>query len=410
MIVALQKRPLIRPLLVWIAGIVIQTYFPRAVYSGWLILLPMLFLICSFFADSKRESRYPHFSYRWVWGIFFLMIVFLFAIQATAFNQYQTPCFSIFEKSQPFFEDIRSDLLFSFNKLSITSSEKSVLTTLLLGYKEDLSWHTRRQFSATGVAHLLAVSGFHVAIVCGFISSVLNLLFVRNRWQILKTIILLFFLWFFVCLTGFAPSALRAGWMLSLYLIGDVLNRNSDKYNILAASAFFLLIYRPDYLFDVGFQLSYTAVFFILYLQPVLQQLVTLRNPVIIYFFDILTVTLAAQAGTVALSLYYFGSVSVLFLFTAIPVTFLSALLIPVGLLYMIWPGIIPGGSFLQWLLEALIRQMFGLIDQFSQLPVTLIYYRINFFIMIGIYVLLILLIYKVKSVKSRSFIKGLKD
>lgn len=410
MIVALQKRPLFRPLLIWIVGIVIQTYFPRAVYSGWLISLPMLFLIFSFFTDSKREFRYPHFSYRWIWGIFFLLIVFLFAIQATAFNQYQTPCFSIFEKSEPFFEDIRSDLLSSFNRLSITSSEKSVLTTLLLGYKEDLSWHTRRQFSAAGVAHLLAVSGFHVAIVCGFISSVLNLFFWKKRWQIFKTIILLLFLWFFVCLTGFAPSALRAGWMLSLYLIGEMLNHDSDKYNILAASAFFLLIYRPDYLFDIGFQLSYTAVFFILYLQPLLQQIIVLRNPVIHYLFGILTVALAAQAGTAALTLYYFGSVSVLFLFTAIPVTILSALLIPVGLLYMVWPGIFPGELILQWLLEVLIQQMFGLIDRFSLLPVTLIYYRINFFIMLCSYAVFIFLIYKVKSQRNRSYLKGLKD
>lgn len=65
----------------------------------------------------------------------------------------------------------------------------------------------------------------------------------------------------FVFITGLAPSAVRAALMLSLYLTGRALRRVTDGYNTLAAAAFCMLAYNPYYLFDVGFQLSYLAVF-----------------------------------------------------------------------------------------------------------------------------------------------------
>jgi len=83
-----------------------------------------------------------------------------------------------------------------------------------------------------------------------------------------------------------------------MYLTGGVLDRRAERYNILAASAFCMLVYEPLYLFDIGFQLSYLAVLSILYFQPRLQALIKVHNPFLRTPWGWVTVTLSAQAGT----------------------------------------------------------------------------------------------------------------
>lgn len=159
-------------------------------------------------------------------------------------------------------------LLEPIAKLNLTDEEKSVLATITVGYRQAMSREVRNRFSATGVAHILAVSGFHVAIVCGFLSFLFSFL-PRNgccRW--IRYISLLVLLWGFAAITGLAVSSVRAALMLTMYLTGGVLDRRAERYNILAASAFCMLVYEPLYLFDIGFQLSYLAVLSILYFQP----------------------------------------------------------------------------------------------------------------------------------------------
>ena len=101
--------------------------------------------------------------------------------------------------------------------------------------------------------------------------------------------------------------------MLTMYLTGGVLDRRAERYNILAASAFCMLVYEPLYLFDIGFQLSYLAVLSILYFQPRLQALIKVHNPFLRTPWGWVTVTLSAQAGTTFLCLYYFGQFSTVF-------------------------------------------------------------------------------------------------
>ena len=111
----------------------------------------------------------------------------------------------------------------------------------------------RQQFAAAGVAHVLAVSGFHVAIVCGALSFVTFFLRHRvwGRW--IRYLLLLVGLWGFANLTGLSPSAVRAALMLTFYLTGKHFGLQVDSYNTLVAAAFCMLVYRPAFLFDVCF-------------------------------------------------------------------------------------------------------------------------------------------------------------
>ena len=130
-----------------------------------------------------------------------------------------------------------------------------------------------------------------------------------------------------------------------------------------------MLVYDPFYLFDVGFQLSYLAVLSILYLQPRLKSLIAVRNPLLAMPWEWITVSLAAQIGTAFLCLYYFGSFSLVFLFTNIPLTCISLFLIPASLLWLVFPEWLPGLNYLQYAVEYLTHAMVSVVELFSSIP-----------------------------------------
>ena len=249
-------------------------------------------------------------------------------------------------------------LLEPFERLNLSKEEKSVLATITLGYRKEMDREVRRRFSVTGVAHLLAVSGFHVAVVCGFLSLLFSFLPKNSFYSWLRYLLTLCLLWSFVVITGLAASAVRAGLMLTLYLTGRVLRRMTDGYNTLAAAAFCMLS--------------------ILYLQPRLQNLIVVRNPVIAIPWGWITVTLAAQAGTTLLCLYYFRQFSLVFLCTNLPLTFLATFLIPAGLIWLLLPVGIPGHGLLQLFVEKLTHTLFWIVDAFSRVEEAVFYGRID--------------------------------
>ena len=392
MIKELQIRPFARPLLVWIAGAILQTVFSCCTYSWVLLLLPVIILTTAGLALRGQE----HFCYetRWLWGAVFLSLLLFLSIQKTAYSQFEassehpTSLLSRWAREQ-------QRLLEPIAKLNLTDEEKSVLATITVGYRQAMSREVRNRFSATGVAHILAVSGFHVAIVCGFLSFLFSFLSRNGCCRWIRYISLLVLLWGFVAITGLAVSSVRAALMLTMYLTGGVLDRRAERYNILAASAFCMLVYEPLYLFDIGFQLSYLAVLSILYFQPRLQALIKVHNPFLRTPWGWVTVTLSAQAGTTFLCLYYFGQFSTVFLLTNLPLTFLATLLIPASLVYMFLPEWIPGYGWLQVGVEWLAHDLLWVVDAFSQVPGAVFSFRFDFPAMLVAYgMLLSILLY----------------
>ncbi len=153
------------------------------------------------------------------------------------------------------------------------NEELSVISALLLGYKDLLDRETIMIYSSSGAMHVLAVSGLHVGIIYLLLNS-LFLFFEKFKYgKYLKAVFLILSLWAYALLTGLSPSVLRAATMFSFIIIGSALKRETNIYNTLAASAFVLLLYNPYILLQVGFQLSYAAVLGIVYLQPKLYKL-----------------------------------------------------------------------------------------------------------------------------------------
>ena len=145
----------------------------------------------------------------------------------------------------------------------------AVASTLILGYKANLSNDVLQAYSKTGTIHVLSVSGAHVAIIYILLTLVFGFLDGYKHGKLLKAIIIISIIWYYSLLSGFSPAVCRAAVMISMAIIGKTYNRYINTLNILAISAFLLLLYDPFFITDVGFQLSYLAVCGLIVFQPI---------------------------------------------------------------------------------------------------------------------------------------------
>ncbi len=239
------------------------------------------------------------------------------------------------------FEGLKSQNYVMRKIKEIVPDEKrsAIAEALFVGYQANISPELRTAFSETGAAHILAVSGLHLTILF----TALCLFFAPfNRFPYLNQIVrlnILFLLWFFAFITGLSPSIVRACVMTTFFVMGIVMNRKSFPMNALAASALFMLIYNPLYLFDIGFQLSYGAVIAIILINPYLVRLKEFDSKISGYFWELSCVSTSAQIGTAPISMFYFGQFPTIFLLTnifAIPISGILLILLPINILLRI--------------------------------------------------------------------------
>lgn len=244
--------------------------------------------------------------------------------------------------------EVQAWLMDRYREAGIKGDEFAVLSALTLGNKNYLSNELKSSFASSGAMHVLAVSGLHVGIIYIILKLLLKPLYRLKRTLYLNMGIIVAALWAYAFITGLSPSVLRSCTMFSFITIGEHLHRRSNFYNILAASAFFLLIGNPNILYKVGFQLSYAAVASIVFFQPKIAALLHPQNRILKWLWDLTAVSLAAQIGTFPISIHYFQQFPVYFWlsnFVAIPaaglllyLAFFFFLTLPIGV-----PGNIAG-------------------------------------------------------------------
>ncbi len=266
-------------------------------------------------------------------------------------------------------EKTRDLLLAVYGRSGLTGDELAILSALTLGYRKTLDPEIRQTFANSGAMHVLAVSGLHVGIV--FMAFRLLFSFFNRfrwgRWVYVMAAVLV--LWGYAFLTGLSPSVQRAALMFSLIQIGEGLRRPVNVYNTLATSAFILLCFNPVLLFEVGFQLSYSAVLGIVYFQPRIAALFQFRNKIAIYLWGLFTVSLAAQIGTFAVSSFYFRQFPVWFWisnFVVIPAAFLFIVLAAGILVFSFLPAI---SSFLALISGKLVSYVLVFLKAVEALP-----------------------------------------
>lgn len=194
------------------------------------------------------------------------------------------------------------------------SNELSIISALLLGERTYLSKEILDSYAKAGAIHILAVSGLHIGILIYLLNIFLSPFSYFKYGKVLKTIIILIFLWCFALITGLSSSVVRTVTMFSFMVIGQTLTQKQPIEHSLISSMLILLIINPMFLFDVGFQLSYIAVFSIIWTQPLLNNLYKPKTPLLKKAWQLITVSIAAQLGLLPLSLYYFHQFPVLFL------------------------------------------------------------------------------------------------
>jgi competence protein ComEC len=218
----------------------------------------------------------------------------------------------------------QNKLLEIYKHYKIGGDEFAVLGALTLGYQDEIRDELYVSYSNSGALHILSVSGLHVGIIYFIFAFILSFLDKSAKTRLLKSLLIIVLLWMYAFITGLSPSVMRAALMFSLVALGSVFRYKSSIYNTIFFSAFVLLLINPNYIFDVSYLLSYSAVLSIVIFQPPIKRLLHFENKLANWSWDLFCVSIAAQIGTFPLGMYYFHKFSNHFLLTnfiAIPIS-----------------------------------------------------------------------------------------
>ena len=245
--------------------------------------------------------------------------------------------------------------------------ELAIINALLLGQRQDISKDIYDSYSQAGVIHILAVSGLHVGIILLLLHFLFKPIERFKHGKVIKILLIVVLLWSFAIIAGLSASVTRAVTMFSIVAIGMNLKRPTNIYNTLAISMFVILLFKPLFLLDVGFQLSYLAVFAIVTIQPILYKLWKPKLKIIDYFWQIFTVTLAAQFGVIPVSLYYFHQFPGLFFISNLVIIPFLGFILGFGILVIILSLLNTLPSLLANLYENIISLMNNFVGWISQ-------------------------------------------
>lgn len=301
-----------------------------------------------------------------------------------------------------FMPHVRSYLVQKFHQYIDDDLSFQIATALVFGYRSEIDQSTLSAFTNTGTIHVLSVSGLHVTLVFGFLSFFLKFL---DRWRYGRSIrycIILVLIWCYVVLTGMAPPILRSGIMISFLILGEWVHRKQQTINTLLASAFFILILFPEMLFDVGFQLSYAAMFGIFLLYPLLRHCYLPKYRWGGIFVEYCYVSVAAQVFTAPFAFYYFGQFPNYFLLANLVVSLPATLIMYAGLVLMVLPyGLI--GVVLGTVITYLVQGMYYCLHAIELWPYAAVkgWYMSGFLVSLG-YVFLLALFLAVNYREKR--------
>lgn len=240
---------------------------------------------------------------------------------------------------------------------------------LLIGYRQELDASLSQSYSNTGVIHIIAISGLHLALIGWMLEKMLRP-FQKKRFGIFfSQLLLLSTIWTFSLLAESTPSVLRAALLFSVQGLGIFLHRKGNSLNTLAAAAFILLCYNPFWLWDLGFQLSFIAVLSILLIGRPLSRIFSRNNTILHQLGQLIAISLAAQTLTTPFTLYYFHQFPASFLLSNLIAVPLSSIILGGELLLCLVADIPFMGNLIGLAVEGMIRFMNHYIRWVEQIP-----------------------------------------
>ncbi|MCZ7613142.1 MAG: ComEC/Rec2 family competence protein [Ignavibacteriaceae bacterium] len=232
----------------------------------------------------------------------------------------------------------------------------ALLRGLLLADRGDIKYQTKNQFINTGVVHVLSVSGLHV----GYIVLIFLFLFGRMNF-IVRSVLTIVGLLFYMLLTGIPPSVFRATVMSIVFILAFLSNRSTNIFNSISIAALFILVINPNELYNPGFQLSFAAVLAIAIILPYLNQFIdgwNIQNKFIKYILTFLGVSISAQIGTLPFTLLYFNKFSVVGIFANLLVVPAIGVIIAAAIATLLFAIFVPFAAFYLGQATSLISEL----------------------------------------------------
>ena len=254
----------------------------------------------------------------------------------------------------------RHHLLNRYRTQTADDEQYAVLAAMTLGDKSALTKDLKEKYSVTGASHILALSGLHL----GIIYFLLFRLTLGRRHFWFSQVVIILSIWAFAFLTGLSTSVVRSATMISIYALFSVAGRHRSPVNLLCFTAIVMLLVNPASLYDVGFQLSFSAVLAILLLMPLFESFFPenyfVGRPVQRYIYNMVGLSVAAQIGVAPLIAYHFGRFSTYFLLTNFLVIPAATIILYGALLVVVVPSLAPA---LLWLV-GILNKALGWISQ----------------------------------------------
>lgn len=237
------------------------------------------------------------------------------------------------------------DILFAY----LDETNAGIAYAMLIGDKSEMNDDETQIFRNAGIAHVFAVSGLHV----GFVVMAVSLLFGKRKKLCFAVTMAVVFFYAYLC--DFSPSIIRAMIMTGILLFVKMLGREPDFLSSVSVAAVIIMVVKPFYLFDAGFQMSVGAMLGICFVTKSLDRLVRKKSAIVKKTVAALGISLGATLGTAVWQIQYFGSISVIgVLFNVIAIPVISFIFTAI-LLCLILPVLFWFLAPINWLLNAVI-------------------------------------------------------
>jgi len=261
----------------------------------------------------------------------------------------------------------RLEVLNKINRSTLSKNSRDFLKEIILADTTEMSEEITQDFAKSGLAHLLAISGSHMAILFWFLMGIFKLLPFKNRY--FPIILSLAFIWGFSIFIDYGNSVMRACLMLSFYYVHLLMQRKPDLLHSLGLAGIVLLAFDTQQLFDVGFQLSFLAVFGIYWLNTPIQSFFPeyraawKRN-----LLSIFSITLSAQIITLPLIIYYFHQFSLISLVSNLVILPVAEIIIIFSLIVAVLLAFNTNIGWLNFLYDYSISVLLKVVHEFAEI------------------------------------------
>ena len=295
-------------------------------FGGWLTLPPALFLttaaLCAIMGLTTKNR--------------IITLITLFLLGAATLQISRIPTLSGESAIGHAAGSIKAEFSASLGKILSGGEELAIVRALTIGDKSDINRELRENYRKSGAMHLLALSGLHVGIIYKLVELMLFFIGGSISAKRFKSILIILLLWGFAVITGLSSSIFRAVLMITIHELSGWRYSDKDGLTSLAASALIITIVNPEAPREVGFQLSFLAVFSIFTIYPAIKGLMHTRILILEKLWNSICISLSCQMTTGVVAFLYFGSFPAYFLITnilAIPLTGISLYLTAAALI-----------------------------------------------------------------------------